>query len=142
MKWIFSTFVGLIGAYCVYSMTGTLTNLLLGPLLGYKIMMCSLWGVAITNVDGVKKIQNTNFSFLPEVLLHVNEKETRPKKLILEIFPVVLGFSFCIALSVLYGGVRGLQRYILVGFLSGMAVIYCWHIFIVLKMAVYMRDKQ
>ncbi len=142
MKWIFSTFVGLISAYCVYSILGALTNLLMGPLLGYRIMICSLWGVSITNVDGVKKIQKTNFSFLPEVLLHVNEKETHSKKLILEIFPVVLGFSFCIALSVLFGGVRGLLRYILISFLSAMAVLYCWHIFIILKMAVHMKEHK
>ena len=142
MTWIFSTCIGLVTALWIYFSAGAVTNLLIGPMLGYRIMSCSFLGIVIADEEGHKKLSKGKFSFVPEVMLYNKENEKSFNRLILEIFPVVLGFSAGIVLSVLYGGIRGFGRYVLICLLSGLAVICCWHIFIVLKMAVYMYEKE
>nr|MBQ8253684.1 hypothetical protein [Lachnospiraceae bacterium]MBQ8253845.1 hypothetical protein [Lachnospiraceae bacterium] len=142
MIWILSTIFGLAIAIGCYLTIGALVNLIIGPVLGYKIMVCSIWGFGVIDQDGIKKLCKTKFTVTPEVLLHVNKEEKVWKKLILESVPVLAGFAVCMLFSVLFGGVGGFQRHILISFLSAMAVIYCWHIFIFLKMIVYVQNKK
>lgn len=141
MKWFLGALLGLIIAFFIYGTTGAVCNLILGPVLGYKLLRCSFFGVAVTKENGKYKVGLTEFRFIPEVLLDVNVT-SRAKKLILDIFPVILGFVAGMAISGVFGDVRGIGRHVLIGTLSAMAILYCWHIFIVLKMFVYMKENR
>lgn len=141
MKWILGALLGLIIAFCIYELSGVISSLVAGPVLGYRIIRFSFWGMAFTKENGKYTFGLTEFHFIPQVYLEANVK-SRAKKLILDIFPVVFGFIAGMIISSVFGGVRGVWRHILIGTLSAMAVIYCWHIFIVLKMAVYMRENR
>ncbi len=140
MKWFLGALLGLIIAFGIYGIVGAICNLIIGPLLGYRIQQCSFFGVAIINENGRCKFALSEFRFIPEVLLDVNVT-SKAKKLILDVFPVVLGFIVGMAMTSVFGGVRGIGRHVLIGTLSAMAILYCWHIFIVLKMVVYMREN-
>jgi len=141
MRWILGAFFGLLIAFYIYGLIGALCNLLLGPLLGYKVLKCSFFGISIVNINGKRKFEMGEFKVIPEVYLDANVK-SRAKKLILDVFPVLLGFGEGMLLTWLFGGVRGVWRHILIGTLSGMSVLYCWHIFIALKMYVYMKENR
>lgn len=141
MKWIFGALFGLVIAFCIYELSGTVCSLVIGPLLGYKVIRISFWGMDFTKENGKYRFGLTEFHFVPQVFLETNVK-SRMKKLILDVFPVILGFVAGMVLSGLFGGIRGFGRHILIGTLSAMAVIYCWHIFIVLKMIVYIRENR
>lgn len=141
MKWILGAFFGLVIAVFLYGTIGAVCNLIIGTLLGYRIQKCSFFGVALINENGKIKFGMDEFCLIPEVLLDTNVKSRR-KKLILDIFPVLAGFCACLILSAVFGDSRGVYRHILVGTLSAMAILYCWHIFIALKMMVYMKEKR
>lgn len=141
MKWILGTLFGMIIAFFIYGTTGAIVNLVAGPLLGYKVQRVLIFGIAVTREDGKMRITFSEFRFIPEVLLDTNVK-SRAKKLILDILPVILGFIAGMAITTVFGGVRGIGRHILIGSVSAMSILYCWHIFIALKMFVYMREKR
>lgn len=141
MKWILGAFFGLVIAVFLYGIIGAVCNLIVGSLLGYRIQKCSFWGMAFINENGKIKFAMDEFYLIPEVFLDTNISSRR-KKLILDIFPVFAGFCACLVLSGVFGDSRGAYRHIVVGVLSAMAILYCWHIFIVLKMMVYMKEKQ
>lgn len=141
MKWVLGAFLGLIIAFFIYEFIGALCCLILGPILGYRIIRLSFWGMAFTKENGKYTFGLTEFHFIPQVYLDTNIK-SKAKKLILDVFPVLLGFIAGMVISGVFGGVRGIGRHILIGTLSAMAVIYCWHIFIVLKMIVYIKENR
>ena len=141
MKWILGAFFGLIIAFFIYGMTGAIANLVAGPLLGYKIQGIFMWGFALIKEDGKYKMAFSEFRFIPEVLLDANMK-SRSKKLILDILPIILGFIAGMVITAVFGDVKGIWRHILVGTVSGMSILYCWHIFIALKMFVYMKENR
>ena len=140
MKWMLGALLGLIFAFLIYGTIGAICNLIIGSLLGYRIQQCSVFGLVFTKENGKKKVKMTEFHLIPEVLLDTNIKN-RLKKLILDVFPVLFGFIAGMLLTSVFGDVRGIGRHILIGTLSAMAVLYCWHIFIVLKMFVYMKEN-
>lgn len=140
MKWILGALLGLIIAFFIYGITGAVCNLVVGPLLGYRILQCSVLGLAITKENGKCKLGMTDFSFIPEVLLDTSVT-SKLKKLILDVSPVLPGFAVGLLISGVFGAVRGVGRHVLIGTLSAMAILYCWHIFIVLKMFVYMKEN-
>lgn len=141
MKWILGALLGLIIAFYIYGVIGAVCNLVIGSLLGYRILQCSVLGVLITKENGKFKFGLTDFSFIPEVLLDINVT-SRLKKLVLDVFPVLLGFATAMISTSIFGTVRGIERHVLIGTLSAMAILYCWHIFIVLKMFVYMKENR
>ncbi len=141
MKWILGAFLGLVIAFVIYELTGVISSLIIGPILGYRIIRITFWGIAFTKENGKYTFGLAEFHFIPQVFLEANVK-SRVKKLILDVFPVLLGFIAGMVISGLFGDVRGVGRHVLIGTLSAMAVIYCWHIFIVLKMIVYIRENK
>lgn len=141
MKWILGAASGLIIAFFLYCVVGALSNLLVGPLLGYRIQKILFLGVAFSRENGKNKIEAAEIHLIPEVILEANVTQ-RWKKLILDIFPVVAGFGAAILISFVFGDVRGVYRHILIGVLSAMAILYCWHIFIVLKMLIYIKEDN
>ncbi len=141
MKWILGALLGLTIAFFIYGVIGAVCNLVIGPLLGYRVLQCSVLGVMITKENGKFKFGLTDFTFIPEVLLDINVT-SRSKKLVLDVFPVLLGFAAAMLITGVFGAVRGIGRHVLIGTLSAMAVLYCWHIFIVLKMFVYMKENR
>lgn len=141
MKWILGTLFGLIIAFFIYGTTGAIVNLVAGPLLGYKVQKFLVFGIAVTRENGKMKISSEEFCLIPEVLLDTNVK-SRVKKLILDILPIILGFVAGMAITTVFGDVRGIGRHILIGTISALSILYCWHIFIALKMLVYMRENR
>lgn len=141
MKWILGAFFGLIIAFLIYSLSGTFCNLVIGPLLGYRIQKILFPGGALIREEGRWKYDAGQGCLLPEVLLDAGVNK-RWKKLILDICPIIPVFALGMLLSSVFGDVRGVYRHILVGTLSAMAILLCWHIFIVLKMIVYIKDEK
>ena len=141
MRWILGAMFGLIIAFFIYGIVGALCNLIIGPLLGYRIQKILFLGGALSRENSKFKLELAELHLIPEVLLDTNVTQ-RWKKLILDVFPVIMGFSVGALFSFVFGDVRGIYRHILIGTLSAMAILYCWHIFIVLKMLVYMKENK
>ena len=64
MKWLLGAFLGMIIAFCIYGMIGALCNFLIGPILGYNILQCSLWGLVITKENGKYKFDLGEFCLI------------------------------------------------------------------------------
>ncbi len=110
---IFAQYVlGVVLGYIVYSLAGSVANLILGPLMGYRFASISFLGFMLARQNGKLKWKDTNFSIVPTVLLE-SKVTHRGKKVVLELGTILIGVAMCMCLlklvvpyqSVFYAGI-------------------------------------
>lgn len=140
MMWIPGIIVGCIFGYWCYSFVAALAQLIVGPMLGYRVAQASVFGFGVMRADGKYRGCVGEFSWLPEVVL---EAGIMPywKRILKEFVPLVFGIGLEVLLYLWLPSLDTFGWHICAGTMIILAIVLLIHLGIAIKLMVNVCGK-